>query len=108
MREKTRQDLSDLDKGKDQNADKHHDEQKARAAAFVVAAALSDVLDCKWDSVLKGIDRLMLRAVVLENTGNVLDPRNQKDIQQEKTHADQTFDQAHQIMMFRCENILVQ
>ena len=75
-RQKLCRETIEANNGKDQNADDHHDEQEAGSAARVKRRESSGVVDIQFLAGFEVVNRLVLRAVILEDTIHIFHPRH--------------------------------
>src|SRR5665647_2797127 len=75
-----------------EDADDHDDEQEGGAAAQVQGLVLLDVADGELLAVLERVDAHVLGAVVLEDTAQVLDLRDDGEVGEEDADAHEAFD----------------
>ena len=83
----------ELEEREDHDADHHHKEQKAGAAARVQGRFPARIFDGQLFPRLPGVDDLVLGAVILEDAPDVLHPADEQDIGQEEDDPDHPVDQ---------------
>ena len=85
--------IADVDHSKEQNADRHDQEDKACAASTVQTCIGFDILRGERLAVFQTVDGLVLCSVILKESADILHPGHGKDISDKDRDAHDAFEQ---------------